>query len=197
MKNGEDCHRLYFPKEMTKSQIRAAYRTLLTEQDIESPHRYFDDNFKLNGNDIFFDVGAAEGMIALEIKVAELISENLTKKRVTILVVEGILVIDLSVKFFAYIIQYVGFNLLSYYISYVFGGYLLCMCLKEINFRIVNLLKNWFVNLVFMIFALICWIFLYQVRNSNYITKYMIAIAAMIFVTESVRMLPVCLKKKI
>jgi len=59
--------RLYFPGRAGEEATRRLYRDLLTEQDIDSPHRYFRDNFTEDGIDTFFDVGAAEGIVALDL----------------------------------------------------------------------------------------------------------------------------------
>lgn len=43
------------------------YSQLLLEQNIDSPHRYFTENFHVSKGDVFVDVGAAEGMISLDV----------------------------------------------------------------------------------------------------------------------------------
>jgi hypothetical protein len=58
--------RLYFPNDLTSNQIQVKYLSLLAEQDDESPHHYFTENFKVEKNDVFFDIGSAEGMLTLE-----------------------------------------------------------------------------------------------------------------------------------
>lgn len=47
-------------------EIRA-YSQLMLEQHKESPHRYFTEKFKVNKGECFVDVGAAEGMISLDV----------------------------------------------------------------------------------------------------------------------------------
>lgn len=59
--------RLYFPKRYPKAFVICYYNSLLCEQDEMSPHRYFDpDKADMRGK-AFYDIGAAEGMIALSI----------------------------------------------------------------------------------------------------------------------------------
>lgn len=43
------------------------YALLKVEQNIRSAHRYFTDNFHVEEGDIFIDIGAAEGLIGLEV----------------------------------------------------------------------------------------------------------------------------------
>lgn len=59
--------RLYFPLEWTGESAAVKYSSLESEQDIDSPHRYFVDGFYPNDEDIFIDIGAAEGKEALEV----------------------------------------------------------------------------------------------------------------------------------
>lgn len=59
--------RLYFPRELTEKRVAVAYSGLESEQDIDSPHRYFVDGFYPDKEDIFIDIGVAEGMEALEV----------------------------------------------------------------------------------------------------------------------------------
>ena len=61
-----DHKRLYFPRAWEEKRIRNYYNGLLIEQDIESPHRYFTDKFKVEKGDVFVDVGCAEAMSSLE-----------------------------------------------------------------------------------------------------------------------------------
>ena len=62
-----DGKRLYFPKGWAKTFVQKYYLSLIEEQNVRSPHRYFpkDDSF-VDGS-IFFDVGAAEGIISLSV----------------------------------------------------------------------------------------------------------------------------------
>ncbi|MDR0303998.1 MAG: FkbM family methyltransferase [Chitinispirillales bacterium] len=58
--------RLYFPKNWTKDKVIKYYHSLLIEQDLRSPHCYTCDGFEVKKSDIIADVGAAEGIWALE-----------------------------------------------------------------------------------------------------------------------------------
>lgn len=67
--------RLYFPKRYSSGYIRRLYNSLLIEQDLNSTHCYFNpDEVDMTGKS-FFDIGAAEGIIALSIveQVANLV----------------------------------------------------------------------------------------------------------------------------
>lgn len=60
--------KLYFPRNMKLKKMIKIYNGLCTEQDKESPHKYFDEELeqvKL-GESIFIDCGAAEGIISLD-----------------------------------------------------------------------------------------------------------------------------------
>lgn len=57
--------KLFFP-EWNDEEVQREYNQLILEQDMESPHQYFDDRCCLNDGDIFVDVGTAEGIIALD-----------------------------------------------------------------------------------------------------------------------------------
>ena len=58
--------RLYFPKNTNTEDIRKMYLQLIMEQDIDSPHRYWSKINEPEQGDILVDVGASEGLIALE-----------------------------------------------------------------------------------------------------------------------------------
>ena len=58
--------KLYFPRKYSKDMVSWNYIQLLKEQDEYSAHRYWSDINRPDTEDIFIDVGAAEGMIALE-----------------------------------------------------------------------------------------------------------------------------------
>jgi hypothetical protein len=62
-----DNKRLYFKRSCTEKIAKEIFMSLKIEQDIESPHRYFDDDFQVSENDIVADVGAAEGEFSLSI----------------------------------------------------------------------------------------------------------------------------------
>jgi hypothetical protein len=57
--------KLYFPKDWKKSAIQSYYNGILIEQDKNSPHCYFDDDF-MGGGGSLADIGAAEGVWALD-----------------------------------------------------------------------------------------------------------------------------------
>lgn len=60
--------RMYFSKKYEKrKEAEAYYRSILLEQDEQSPHKYLSDSFQVEENDIVVDVGAAEGNFSLEI----------------------------------------------------------------------------------------------------------------------------------
>ena len=59
--------RLYFKRSMkTELAVQIAYYCLLIEQDEQSPHRYLDNDFTIDQNNIVLDVGAAEGIMGLD-----------------------------------------------------------------------------------------------------------------------------------
>ncbi len=59
--------KLYFPKGMSEEEVKGAYKQLVMEQEAASPHRYWSDLNRPEKGDTFIDVGAAEGIIALEL----------------------------------------------------------------------------------------------------------------------------------
>ncbi len=59
---------LYFPRSFSdKKSVLAYCRSILIEQDKQSPHRYIDDDFDVNEGDVVVDAGVAEGNFALDI----------------------------------------------------------------------------------------------------------------------------------
>jgi hypothetical protein len=56
--------KLYFPNYYTKRWVIGLYKSLISEQDIRSPHRYIDDTQHLAGKTLL-DVGSAEGIFSL------------------------------------------------------------------------------------------------------------------------------------
>ena len=58
--------KLFFPPK-DSSLIKREYNQLIMEQDEESPHHYFSENCSFSEGDIFVDVGAAEGIISLDV----------------------------------------------------------------------------------------------------------------------------------
>ena len=59
--------KLYFKKGLSKTKIRSAYNELCVEQDRRSPHSYFAFPVGYHPTDIAADIGAAEGIWALDI----------------------------------------------------------------------------------------------------------------------------------
>ncbi|MDR0537167.1 MAG: hypothetical protein LBH04_03850 [Tannerellaceae bacterium] len=57
--------KLYFPSEWSRQAVREYYNGLCLEQDEKSPHRYETPDFCVTKGDIIADVGAAEGIWAL------------------------------------------------------------------------------------------------------------------------------------
>jgi hypothetical protein len=60
--------RLYYPQNFNnlKNDLFYNYRSLLAEQDVNSPHRYVKDLNRLSGKTLL-DIGAAEGILSLEV----------------------------------------------------------------------------------------------------------------------------------
>lgn len=63
MHNGK---RLYYPRDYKVNRIIELYRQVRYEQDVRSPHFYWNSLNKPAQGDIFVDVGAAEGLVALD-----------------------------------------------------------------------------------------------------------------------------------
>ena len=59
--------KLYFKRDFQENQVKVAYYCSLIEQDTNSPHKYLNDNFKINFNDTVVDIGAAEATFSLEV----------------------------------------------------------------------------------------------------------------------------------
>lgn len=59
--------KLYFPKGMCREEVKKAYKQLVMEQETNSPHRYWSELNQPEKGDVFIDVGAAEGIIALDL----------------------------------------------------------------------------------------------------------------------------------
>lgn len=59
--------RLYFPKGYSAKFIQRYYRSLVVEQDKRSAHHYFSDDEQCIEGSVFVDVGAAEGIISLNV----------------------------------------------------------------------------------------------------------------------------------
>lgn len=58
--------KMYMKKSFTKKQAKEYYLSLLAEQDKNSPHRYLDDELMNKHYRTIVDVGAAEGIFAIE-----------------------------------------------------------------------------------------------------------------------------------
>lgn len=61
----DDFYVMYNEKKIYVSILE--YVLLIIEQNNNSPHRYFSDDFTLNDGDVFVDIGAAEGLISLDV----------------------------------------------------------------------------------------------------------------------------------
>lgn len=59
--------RLYFPAGYTPEAVWTEYGFCRMEQDEESPHRYLDENFRVEEGAVVIDAGTAEGIFALEV----------------------------------------------------------------------------------------------------------------------------------
>ncbi len=60
--------KMYFSRQFTsESEVKKYYKSLLIEQDEESPHRYLTDKFDVKTGDIVVDGGVAEGNFALSV----------------------------------------------------------------------------------------------------------------------------------
>lgn len=59
--------KLYFKRGLSKMEIRNMYNGLCLEQDARSPHSYFAFSIRYRPTDIAADIGAAEGIWALDI----------------------------------------------------------------------------------------------------------------------------------
>lgn len=58
--------KLYMPGEWDESKCANYYKSICIEQDIDSPHRYETEKYTVKTGDIIADIGAAEGIWALE-----------------------------------------------------------------------------------------------------------------------------------
>lgn len=60
--------KMYFSRNYnTEQKVIDYYRSILLEQDEQSPHKYFVEGYEINEGDIVIDAGVAEGNFALEI----------------------------------------------------------------------------------------------------------------------------------
>ncbi len=66
--------RLYFPHDYTEEMAGMQYRRFIEVENLlgggytkKAPHQYQTENFKVEEGDVFVDVGAAEGLVALDV----------------------------------------------------------------------------------------------------------------------------------
>ena len=66
--------RLYFPKDYSVEKVERQYRHYIEKENLlcgnytkKMPHCYQTEEFKVNEGDVFVDVGAAEGLVALDV----------------------------------------------------------------------------------------------------------------------------------
>lgn len=59
--------RMYYPRGYSKEQVVSAINFVCLEQDIQSPHRYLNEDFDVREGDIVIDAGVAEGNFALDV----------------------------------------------------------------------------------------------------------------------------------
>lgn len=57
--------KLYFKKRWSKKRIQKSFNELSKEQDPQCPHCYVNDSFRVEEGDVIADIGAAEGIFAL------------------------------------------------------------------------------------------------------------------------------------
>lgn len=59
--------KMFFPKKFSLKEVVWIIRSIYKEQDINSPHLYLTEQFKLNDRSIVIDAGVAEGNFALSV----------------------------------------------------------------------------------------------------------------------------------
>lgn len=59
--------KMYFPKDWDEEKVIHYYRSVVAEQDKRSPHCYTHADYEISHGDVVVDVGAAEGIFALDI----------------------------------------------------------------------------------------------------------------------------------
>ncbi len=59
--------KMYFPRNWDTEKVADYYRSVIAEQDKRSPHCYDYEGYKVAYGDIVVDVGAAEGIFALDV----------------------------------------------------------------------------------------------------------------------------------
>lgn len=57
--------RMFFQKRHSVEHVKYYFKSILQEQDLNSPHRYCTDSFKVEKDDILIDLGVAEGNFSL------------------------------------------------------------------------------------------------------------------------------------
>jgi hypothetical protein len=57
--------KLFFPKSYSENQVLWTVRSILKEQDINSPHLYLTHEFQIEDNSVLIDAGVAEGSFSL------------------------------------------------------------------------------------------------------------------------------------
>ena len=63
-----DNRKMYFASYLdTPEKVKQYYQSICIEQDENSPHRYLDEEFKINDYDVVVDVGVAEGNFTLSV----------------------------------------------------------------------------------------------------------------------------------
>lgn len=62
-----DGKRLYYPKHFSKMMVIWGTRSIMKEQDKQSPHLYLTDSFQVEPDSIVVDAGVAEGNFALSV----------------------------------------------------------------------------------------------------------------------------------
>lgn len=59
--------RMYFPVSWDGQKVVEYYRSVVSEQDERSPHSYLHEGYQVQAGDVVVDVGAAEGIFALDV----------------------------------------------------------------------------------------------------------------------------------
>lgn len=60
-----DNKKLFFKRGLQEKEVKSCFKSLLLEQDPQSPHSYVGSNFCVNEDSVLYDVGAAEGIFTL------------------------------------------------------------------------------------------------------------------------------------
>lgn len=58
--------KLFFKRGWSPNQVNHYYKSIVMEQDDESPHLYCDNHFKVEEGDVLIDLGVAEGNFSIE-----------------------------------------------------------------------------------------------------------------------------------